>query len=482
MADPRTADATIAVITALPIEFTASQLLLSASTRCQAPSGRIYFAALVSNIDAKEHVVLVARTGSMGNVPAAETIAQLSSDCPRLQHVIFSGIAGGAPNPERAERHVRLGDIVVATDCIVHYGNRKEHEDRQEIRPQYVQIPDGQLTSAVRRLESAAVAGERPWDTYIDQLVQQNAAFHRPAAETDQLIEASPYPMLNRLRACDRIIEHPSDPARALKPLYPRIFPGRIASADVVQASPTMRDRIRDEQRVLAFEMEGFGFSFGAMNRQLSFIVVRGVCDYANARKNRSSEEQWQRYAANVAAAYTVAMIREMPKSPARQVAEFANFARTLQRDGTPFSPDEAAILQSVSANIVPPLGSDPNLSDTTAPRTTSANPQVSEKLAHDLLENLRKAEEFQRVYDFDKAFALADDVESQITSLENELRPTACREIYFRLAKICVSRTDLGRAQDPTSTADYSHALDLLARANRAEGRNDRLRSCRAV
>ncbi len=469
MAGPTTADATIAVISALPIEFAAVQLMLSATIRCQAPSGRVRFAAVVTNIDGKEHVVVVAQTSAMGNVPAAEAIAQVRDDCPRLQHVIFSGIAGGAPNPAHVERHVRLGDIVVATDCIVNYGNRKEHEDRQEVRPQQVQILDGPLTSAVRRLETAAVSGQRPWDGYIDDLVHRNSDFRRPPAETDQLIEASSLAMFRRFRTFDRTIPHPSDPARTLMPLYPRIFLGRIASADVVQASPTMRDRIRDEQKVLAFEMEGYGFSFGAMNRQLNFIVVRGVCDYANARKNRTSEEQWQRYAANTAAAYTLAIIRETPTSPARQVAEFASYARTLQRDGTPFSAAEAAILQSVSASVVPPLSGDPTQTQAGTARTTDASPKVSEKLARDMLEDIRKAEEWQRVYDFDKAFDLADEMERQVTQLEKELPTEDCREIYFRLAKINVSRTDLARAQDPATAVDYSRALDLLGRANRA-------------
>jgi len=433
-----------------------------------APSGRVRFVGGVTNVDAKEHVVVVAQTSAMGNVPAAEAIAQVRDDCPRLQHVIFSGIAGGAPNPERVERHVRLGDIVVANECIVNYGNRKEHEDRQEVRPQQVQILDGPLTAAVRRLETAAVSGQRPWDGYIDDLIQKNSEFRRPSAETDQLIEASPLPIFSRFRRFDRTIAHPSDPARALKPLYPRIFLGRIASADLVQASSTMRDRIRDEQRVFAFEMEGYGFSFGAMNRQLNFIVVRGVCDYSNPRKNRASEDQWQRYAANVAAAYTLAIIRETPTSPARQVAEFAIYARTLQRDGTPFSADEAAILQSVSASVVPPLAPDSEHTQAGAARTTDASPKASERLARDMLENIRKAEEWQRVYDFDKAFALADEVESQVTQLEKELPSDDCREIYFRLAKIDVSRTDLARAQDAAATADYSRALDLLGRANK--------------
>jgi hypothetical protein len=137
-----------------------------------------------------------------------------------------------------------------------------------------------------------------------------------------------------------------------------------------------------------------------------------------------------------------------------------------------PFSADEAAILQSVSASVVPPLSGDPTQTQTGAARTTYASPKVSEKLARDMLEDIQKAEEWQRVYDLDKAFALADEVERQVTQLEKELPPEDCREIYFRLAKINVSRTDLARAQDPATTVDYSRALDLLGRANKAGNR----------
>jgi nucleoside phosphorylase len=454
------------------MEFTAVQLLLSASTRCQAPSGRVGYAASVTNIDGSSHTVFVARTSSMGNVPAAEAIAQVREDCPRLQHVIFSGIAGGTPHPARVERHVRLGDIVVATDCIVNYGNRKEHEDHQEVRSQYVPIPDGPLTAAVRRLENAAVAGQRPWDEYIDELARKNSDFRRPSESTDRLIEANTNWLLSRFRIFDRTIRHPVDPARALKPLYPRIFPGRIASADVVQASPSMRDQIRDEQNVRAFEMEGYGFSFGALHRQLSYIVVRGVCDYANARKNRGSEHQWQLYAANVAAGYTLAVIRELPKAPAKQVTELASFARMLQQGGTSFTPDETALLQSAVSAIVAPSSIGLAAAQPEGARTTDSPREGTEQLARDLLGNLDRAEELQRVYDFDQAFAIADQVDHQLAVVESALTPDASTEILFRLAKMEVSRADTVRIQDPNATPDYSRALEFLERANRARHR----------
>ena len=99
--------------------------------------------------------------------------------------------------------------------------------------------------------------------------------------------------------------------------------------------------------------------------------------------------------------------------------------------------------------------------------RTTDARPAETERLVRDVLENLDRADQLQRVYDFDQAFAIADQVEHQVTVLESTLPPDICTEILFRLAKLEVLRADVGRMEDPKASPDYSRALELLERAN---------------
>lgn len=42
---------------------------------------------------------------------------------------------------------------------------------------------------------------------------------------------------------------------------------------------------------------------------EVGYLVVRGICDYCDSHKN----DDWQQYAAIVAAAYTRALIESMP-------------------------------------------------------------------------------------------------------------------------------------------------------------------------
>jgi nucleoside phosphorylase len=63
-----------------------------------------------------------------------------------------------------------------------------------------------------------------------------------------------------------------------------------------------MRDQLSKELGgVLCFEMEAAGL----MN-VFPCVVIRGICDYADAHKHK----QWQEYAAAVAAAYAKSLSR----------------------------------------------------------------------------------------------------------------------------------------------------------------------------
>lgn len=69
---------------------------------------------------------------------------------------------------------------------------------------------------------------------------------------------------------------------------------GRIASGDTVMKSGVERDTVAEDENVIAFEMEGAGIC-----NNLPFILVKGVCDYADSHKDKN----WQKYTAGRAAA-----------------------------------------------------------------------------------------------------------------------------------------------------------------------------------
>lgn len=76
------------------------------------------------------------------------------------------GIAGGIPNPDKVEDHVRLGDVVVSNDGgVVQYDLDKatstEITHRHSPRP-----PSAFLLEGVRHLNASALEGKRPWERF----------------------------------------------------------------------------------------------------------------------------------------------------------------------------------------------------------------------------------------------------------------------------------------------------------------------------
>ena len=63
------------------------------------------------------------------------------------------------------------------------------------------------------------------------------------------------------------------------------------------------RNELRDRYNLIGLEME----AAGTMNR-IPVGVIRGVCDYGDEHKN----EQWQPYAAAMAAAYAKAVLAQI--------------------------------------------------------------------------------------------------------------------------------------------------------------------------
>jgi hypothetical protein len=71
---------------------------------------------------------------------------------------------------------------------------------------------------------------------------------------------------------------------------------------------------LREQFGVLAIEMEGFGVAEATCVVEVGFFVVRGICDYCDSHK----ANQWQEYAAIVAAAYARALLGEVSVRPPR--------------------------------------------------------------------------------------------------------------------------------------------------------------------
>ena len=295
----------IGIVTALPKEYAAVEGMLDNVVEYTAPgsgAGRRYRSGQMPASGGSQHSVAVA-LADMGNNAAAIRASRMLDHFPDLKSIIMVGIAGGVPHPAKVEDHVRLGDVVVSGQGgVVQYDFDKQEYDFAKDKPVIKyrfppRPPSAMLLEAVRLMSASELRGEHAWIKFIDRARELHDA-RRPTDETDKLY-ASDDP--------DRLIPHPIDPQRV--PNQPRVFVGPIASANTLLKNPKLRDALRDQFGVKAVEMEGSGIADATWAHDVGYLVVRGICDYCDSRKN----DAWQGYAAVAAAAYARGLMASMP-------------------------------------------------------------------------------------------------------------------------------------------------------------------------
>ena len=291
---------TVGIITALPHEFDAVRVVLAEfeRVRIEGPgAGREYGIGAIRSPRGGTHRIVLARTIAMGTNSAAIRAEKMLSQFPSVRSIIMCGIAGAVPSPKKADEHVRLGDIVVSDrKGVVQYDYIKESGSYTEVRSAGHR-PSAELIEAVGVLVEDELAGHRPWETHLREGLAARGG-DRPDPSTDQLLGG------NR-----RMIAHPDDPKRRGREDQPRIFLGPIASANTLLKSASRRNALRDQFGVRAVEMEGAGIVDATWEHNVGYLVVRGMCDYCDFKKN----DLWQNYAAMAAAAYIRALLESIP-------------------------------------------------------------------------------------------------------------------------------------------------------------------------
>jgi nucleoside phosphorylase len=291
---------TIGIIVALPEEFDAVRVMLATEEKYKAPGSggaREYLLGDIPSVRGGIHQVVLAQTMDMGNTSAALRTAKMLVDFDGLDHIVMCGIAGGIPHPKEPQEHVRLGDIVVSNrKGVIQYDFGKQKgkvfEERFAPRP-----PSASLLQAVQTLEQDRLAGQRPWDDHLRNGLAARS-LTTPDPTTDVIFDEQ-----------GSSVEHP-----VVTEIRPRVFLGPIASANVVQGDFKKRDSLRDEHKVKAVEMEGYGVADATWEyEKAGYLVVRGICDYCDVRTKHLQTDAWKRYAAMVAAAYVRALIEAMP-------------------------------------------------------------------------------------------------------------------------------------------------------------------------
>lgn len=323
------AEPTIAIITALPHEYAAVKVLLESPemrTVEGASTNYQYLCGMLPASDGGQHSLVLALLTDMGNNMAAAEASLLLQQFPSIDTIIMCGIAGAVPHPEKVDEHVRLGDIVATSRAgVVDYGFNREIRKGSKIvvTPRHPpRPPSASLLRAARSLQTRELTGERPWLGFISQALKL-LGWKRPPGQTDKLAST--------LKP-GKFVRHPRDPKRTAG--HPRVFLGLIGSSNTLQKNPAKRDYLRDQFGVRAIEMEASGVSDAAWLQEKQYFIVRGTCDYCDQNKG----DDWQNYAAVVAAAYTRALLEALP---ARRLRDDERSTGASRQDASVVNPQQ---------------------------------------------------------------------------------------------------------------------------------------------
>ena len=294
----------VGVITALPHEYIAVEVLLESQRPIYVSgegAGRQYLYGEIPAANGGVHSIVLALLPDMGNNIASARAAILLQHFKTVRTVIMSGIAGGVPYPAKPSEHVRLGDIVITNrQGIVQYDFDKEEFEDGEVKITYrnpPRAPSASLIESARLLQAGEMKGQRSWLLFIQRALER-LSITRPPDETDTLASST---------NPDEVVPHPVDSRRVAG--EPRVFSGPIASANKLLKNPIKRYQLRDRFGVKAVEMEGSGIADATWIAEVQYMVIRGICDYCDKNKG----DDWQNYAAVVAAAYTRALLEATP-------------------------------------------------------------------------------------------------------------------------------------------------------------------------
>ena len=246
-----------------------------------------------------EHNVVIAclPAGVYGTNSAATVATQMLSSFESIRVGLMVGIGGGIPS---VERDLRLGDVVVSKPSgtfggVVQYDRGKTAQGKFE-RTGLLNKPPQVLLSAVSAMEKKHMMGESKISEYLADMLRKY-----PRMREKFSYQSTQHDTSYATHGCHSGDDNISESCLVKKLTYrspedPVVHYGLIASGNQVIKDATTRDQLRQELGgdVLCFEMEAAG-----LMDTFPCVVIRGICDYADHRKN----DLWQGYAAATAAA-----------------------------------------------------------------------------------------------------------------------------------------------------------------------------------
>lgn len=266
-------------------------------------------------------VIAVLPDGEYGISSAASVARDMMHSFCNIKVGLMVGIGGGAPSKEH---DIRLGDIVVSAPRdgkggVFQYDFGKTIQD-QSFRPMgFLNQPLTVLRTAVTVISGQYESDGHGLEGDIHNILQKKKrlqkAYSRPAPSSDTLYQSK----VVHPKDCDSCSAACGTDQSKIVPRSertedednPAIHYGIIASGGQLMRDALVRDKLAAEEDILCFETEAAGL----MNN-FPCLVIRGICDYSDSHKNN----EWQGYAAMVAAAYAKDLLRRM--APNRIEAE----------------------------------------------------------------------------------------------------------------------------------------------------------------
>ncbi|MFV0460918.1 MAG: hypothetical protein ACK5MT_19360 [Actinomycetales bacterium] len=290
---------TVAIITALPDERLAMQVLLERA-RDHDRDGLVVTRGTLPSAHRIPHQVVLVGLHEGNNAHAGALAAQVCAIYPSVSQLLVSGIACGIPNPASPGKHVRRGDIVAGVWGVVAYDHVDEHPDGRVLRAQ-PRPPGRQLVEAEQWLQREEVQGRRPWEALLDRGIGLLPGSARPDADVLRDVDGLP-------------TQHPQGSGH--RPGHPTVHRGIIGSGDRALHDAHVRQELATTYDLLALEMEAQGVGAGSALAGVDYLVIRGISDYGDD-SDTQDRTAWRANACLVAAAYTVSVLAALaPQRP----------------------------------------------------------------------------------------------------------------------------------------------------------------------
>jgi nucleoside phosphorylase len=292
--------------------------------------------------DINGHNIIIATfpSGHCYGVGAGASLAtDVRAKFPDLLFGLLVGVAGGLPELSKAPvRDIRLGDVLVAEgqnggSSIVRYGFGKETEHKFQVNlvGSKTAAPVASGIGAMKRFSlDQWISFRQYYQSLLAKDANNYTTFRDPGQNKDQYFATSPsanngntnsVPLQREPQPNDDSIQvssqgpdggnpNPVPVPREERPDDERIkvWYGKIGSGDTLMKNARRRDELKEDYEIIGLEMEAAG-----VMDVIPVGVIRGVCDYADERKNKA----WQSFAAATAAAYAKALLYTIDPDPA---------------------------------------------------------------------------------------------------------------------------------------------------------------------